>query len=282
MILAFGTDSSIKELRRIRDQARDDRPIVAWLDRAIGLAERVAALGSRLPRIFHCASRAGTVRQQPNYADVYYGREFYGAAASLWSAIFDVDPSVADDLHAGYRYDAACAAALAGCGKGRDANPPDIAARTRLRGQALNWLTADRLAWAKLLDSGPATSRPAVVRALQNWQETRELAGLRDEAGLSALPQDEQKAWRAFWADVNVLLRKARGDHPQKGASAFDDHARMCKLECISPITLHTGVEVVLGNCRLDYGRANTSDGRSSRPSRRFHSAALSALPHEL
>jgi hypothetical protein len=36
------------------------------------------------------------------------------------------------------------------------------------------------------------------------------LAGLRDEAALAKLPEDEQEACRALWAEVDALLTKAR------------------------------------------------------------------------
>jgi tetratricopeptide (TPR) repeat protein len=42
------------------------------------------------------------------------------AAARLYSGAFAVDPRLAQDLHAGYRFNAARAAARAGCGVGRD------------------------------------------------------------------------------------------------------------------------------------------------------------------
>jgi hypothetical protein len=47
------------------------------------------------------------------------------------------------------------------------------------------------------------------VRALQHWKADADLAGLRDPA---TLPEDEQKACRALWAEVDALLAKVRGE----------------------------------------------------------------------
>ena len=80
------------------------------------------------------------------------------------------EPKLGDDHRAGYRYNSACAAALAGCGQGMDDPKPHAAARSRLRGQALDWLKAERAAWAKVLDAGDAQARSVVAQNRRHWQ----------------------------------------------------------------------------------------------------------------
>ena len=116
-----------------------------------------------------------------------------------------------------YRYNAACAAALAGCGRSRDDPPPDDFAKARWRKQAIDWLTADLAAWAKNLESGPPQARQAISRTLQHWKADTDLAGLRDPAAVGELPEDEQKACRALWAEVDALLAKASGGIKSSG-----------------------------------------------------------------
>ena len=111
-----------------------------------------------------------------------------------------------------HRYNAACAAALAGCGQGKDDPPLDDAARTRWRKQAIDWLKADLAAWSKILESGPPQARPFIAQTLQHWKADPDLAGLRDPAALDKLPEDEQNACRALWKDVDALLARAGGD----------------------------------------------------------------------
>ena len=124
------------------------------------------------------------------------------------------DPKLGDDRQDRHRYNAACAAALAGCGQGTDDPKPDDAARAGLRGQALDWLKAERAAWAKVLDVGGPQSRPLVQQTLQHWQADTDLAGVRDADALAKLPESERDAWRSLWAEVDALLARARGGRP--------------------------------------------------------------------
>jgi serine/threonine-protein kinase len=62
------------------------------------------------------------------------------------------------------------------------------------RAKALDWLTAE-------FESRP----PAAM--LRKWQHYADLAAVRDEAALAALPPDEATAWRAFWQRVADAAR---------------------------------------------------------------------------
>src|SRR5262249_15499265 len=62
-------------------------------------------------------------------AGVCRARKLHAAAARLYAAAFTADSNLAGDLNAGYRYNAARAAALAGCGRGNDVDPLDEAER---------------------------------------------------------------------------------------------------------------------------------------------------------
>ena len=123
-------------------------------------------------------------------------------------------PKLGDNRQTQHLYNAACAAALAAAGRGQDDPPPDEAAKARLRGQALGWLKAELESWTRLLGSGPPQARPAIVKTLQHWQKDTDLAGIRDPEARARLPEAEQNAWRAFWAEVDALLKKAQGDRP--------------------------------------------------------------------
>ena len=110
-----------------------------------------------------------------------------------------------------HRYNAARAAALAECGKGKDDPVPDEVEKAKLRGQAREWLKAELGAEAKLLESGSPQARAKVDRALERWRKDADLAGIRDQTELVKLPEDERKGWHALWADVDTLLKKANG-----------------------------------------------------------------------
>jgi serine/threonine-protein kinase len=131
-------------------------------------------------------------------------KQQYAAAARLYAAAFAADPKLAEDLRAGHRYNAACAAALAGCGQGTDAAPGDGKERSRLRRQALDWLRAGLAAWGKRLDNAPDEVRTAAEQALRHWQQDADFAHVRG-AALTKLPEAERQAWQNLWHEIQAL-----------------------------------------------------------------------------
>ena len=131
--------------------------------------------------------------------------------ARLYAAAFAADSKLAEDLQAGRRYHAACAAAEAGGGSGADA--PTIAddERTRWRGQARDWLRADLAAWSRIAARGTATDSALVVQTLTAWQCDPALAGLRDRTVLEGFSADEREECITLWKDVDLVLKRARG-----------------------------------------------------------------------
>jgi serine/threonine-protein kinase len=133
------------------------------------------------------------------------------AMARLYADAFAASPRLADDLGAGHRYNAARAAARAGCGQGKDAAALDQKQRASWRQQALDWLRAELAMHTKLTASGPANARSFVQQTLRHGQEDRDLAGLRDAAALAKLAAEERAACAKLWADVAALLKKVEG-----------------------------------------------------------------------
>jgi tetratricopeptide (TPR) repeat protein len=145
--------------------------------------------------------------ERQTLAKIAYEQKEFAFAARLWAEVFTRDPKSADDLHAGHRLSAARAAALAAAGQGGSAAKLDDQVRSRLRQQALDWLRADRAAWAERLRSGPPEARAAMEQTLARLQQEPDLAGIRDADSLARLPEDERKAFEQLWSDVAVLLK---------------------------------------------------------------------------
>jgi serine/threonine-protein kinase len=115
--------------------------------------ERLAELDARLPRILDGRDKPGSLGEQLMLAKICQEcKKLYVAAARFYSDAFGANANLAEDLRSQARYNAGCAAALAGCGKGEDAYILNDQERTRLRKQALDWLRADLAAWTKLAD----------------------------------------------------------------------------------------------------------------------------------
>jgi tetratricopeptide (TPR) repeat protein len=140
-----------------------------------------------------------------------YHKRQHVAAARFYADAFAADPKLCDDLQAGHRYNAACSAALAAAGQGKDATGLDDKERARLRKQALDWLRADLALRTRQMRNG-SPGEPAQARAaLVHWQTDRDLAGLRDAAALAKVPAEERAACAKLWADVAALLKTAEG-----------------------------------------------------------------------
>jgi tetratricopeptide (TPR) repeat protein len=187
-------------------------PSARWLRNA----ERAAALASKLPAFLRSDYRPRDNAERLGLAQVCMPTKHYPAAARLYADVFASEPKLADDLKAGHRYSAACAAALAGCGQGKDADRTDDQKRRRLRRQALKWLRADLAAYHQMLEKEPGKNRRLIVQQMQHWQADTDFASVRGEA-LAKLPAAERKAWRQLWTDVANLLARAKPQAaPQK------------------------------------------------------------------
>jgi tetratricopeptide (TPR) repeat protein len=180
-------------------------PSAEWLRQA----QQLAALEPRLPTLLMGQAQPADTAERLTLA--FFCQEhkkLYAAAARWYAEAFSAKPKLADDLLAGHRYNAACAAALAGCGQGKDAATLDEAKKATWRRQALEWLRADPRQWAKRVESGPPQSRQEVQQTLTHWKDDSDLAGVRGEPALAKLPEAERPAWRKLWADVEAVLRE--------------------------------------------------------------------------
>ena len=135
----------------------------------------------------------------------------FALSARLYGEALANAPGLGGDRRAQHAYNAACAAALAGCGQGNDVPPPDDVARARLRRQARAWLEAELAAWATVLDRGSAELKAVVPQTLKHWKSDTDLAGIRDEKDLAKLSKDERALFQQLWKDVDQVLTKAAG-----------------------------------------------------------------------
>jgi serine/threonine-protein kinase len=174
-------------------------------------AEQILALDARLPAVLKGNVHPAGTAERVAFARICYLRKLHATAARLYAEAFQADPGLVNDRRPVHAYNAACSAALAGCGHGTDDPPPDATIRSKLRGQALDWLRDELAAWSKLLDDGALDARTQVQQALAHWKDDRDLAGLRDPAALAQLPADEQRACQVLWSAVEAVLAKVRG-----------------------------------------------------------------------
>jgi hypothetical protein len=181
------------------------RPVAS---RQLQQCQRWQTLEQNLPAVLS-GQLPARVAERLDYAQLCAVTRRHQASARLYAEAFNADARLADPLQAGHRYDAACAAAQAGCGKGADAGPLDDQERARLRRQALDWLRADLTAWARQAASDKEADRARVRQTLGRWQHDPDLAGVRTKEALAKLPEAERADWQELWTDVRALLQNA-------------------------------------------------------------------------
>jgi Flp pilus assembly protein TadD len=181
------------------------------------LCDRLLPLARKLPAVLKGEIKLRSAAERLEFADLCMRpfQQRYGDATRLYAEAFAADPKLADDLNSWNRYIAACAAALAAAGQGKDSIQPDDKEKARLRGQALEWLQADLALWSKLAQSGQPQDRARVLKTLRRWQQDSDLASVRDMNALAKLAQAERDAWRKLWAAVDALLAKAGASQSQ-------------------------------------------------------------------
>jgi serine/threonine-protein kinase len=195
--------------RRCLDQLPARHQLRPTATRLLQRCERLLALEARLPAVLEGKDKPADAAERLDFAALCQATQRPAAAARFCADAFAADAKLADDLRAGHRYNAACAAALAAAGRGSDAPKPDDKERARLRGQALGWLRADLAAQAKQLKSWLPGAAGQAKAALRHWQQDADLAGVRDKSALAELPADERAEWEKLWAEVADLLRRA-------------------------------------------------------------------------
>ncbi len=173
-------------------------------------AESFADLNARLPALQKEQEKPKDARERLALAQLcQLHKKLFVASARWYREAFAAAPRLADDLNAGHRYNAACAAALAGCGQGRDADKLDAKERARLRQQALDLLRADLEAYRQVLEKSAGKAGPAIAQRMQHWLQDGDFARVRGEKTPAKLPEPERKEWQKLWQEVEALRQRA-------------------------------------------------------------------------
>jgi serine/threonine-protein kinase len=211
---------AVEELRR-GDELGSRQP--GWGNRSALLrnAETLAALDTRLPALLKGREKPKDARERLALAQVCQMpcKKLYAAAARFSRDAFAEEPKLADDLDDQHRYNAACAAALAGCGQGNDAVKLDDKERSGLRRQALDWLRADIKAYRQDMEKSAGKLSPVIAQRMQHWLTDRDFNLVRGHANLAQLPEAERQEWQKLWQEVEAL-RQSAARQPTAASSA--------------------------------------------------------------
>jgi tetratricopeptide (TPR) repeat protein len=197
--------------RRALDLLPSGHSLRDFLTRQLRQCEFWLALDTKFPAIERGDIQPADANEQLALAVLCQQYKLrYAAAARYFAAAYTANARLAHDLTRQRRYTAACAAALAAAGQGKDAAQLDDKGRARFRRLALAWLQADLAAWTQVAARDSASARAAVRGTLEHWQKDSDLAGVRETDALAHLSEAEQKAWRQLWADVAALRKRVQ------------------------------------------------------------------------
>jgi serine/threonine-protein kinase len=182
-------------------------PSAQW----VRAAERRVELDAKLPAILIGEEEPADTAERLGLAQLCQMpcKKRFAAAQRFYSEAFAAEPKLADDLNAQHRYNAACAAALAGCGQGVNADKLDEKERARLRQQALDWLRADLKAYRQAMERAADKVSGALAQRLQHWLQDNDFAGVRGPDALAKLPEAEREEWQKLWQEVEALRQRA-------------------------------------------------------------------------
>jgi serine/threonine protein kinase/tetratricopeptide (TPR) repeat protein len=174
------------------------------------LTERLLALDQKLSAVLEGKKKPADVGERLDFAQIcQMHRKRHAAAVRFYSEAFEMQKDLAEDREHLLRYNAACSAALAGCGQGKDA-PAEDAERARLRQKALEWLRADLKTESELLKSWWPGKADEARKRLKHWLDDSDFNGVRGAAALNKLPQAERQAWQQLWSDVADTLARSQ------------------------------------------------------------------------
>jgi tetratricopeptide (TPR) repeat protein len=201
-------DEAAAALRKVGDLLPANSPVRQHARQLEQQCERYKVLDARFAAILRGKEQPADALEQLLFSQLCFTKKHYAGAARFSLAAFAAEPKLADGLE-GPRYEAAGAAALAGCGHGEDAAELDDKERARWRRQALAWLRQDLASWDRVQRAN-AKAGVRVRQVMQSWQADDDLAGLRDADALERLPPAERQECRALWQEVEALLRRAQ------------------------------------------------------------------------
>ena len=174
--------------------------------------ERMIELNEELPAILRGEGNSGDFTDLVLLARLCRAKQLYAAEARSWKS------AVEEDLAklGGNLWNVALAAARAGCGQGKDTDAVDDAERSAWRRKALEWLWKYLERVKSFYSPGDPDSVRTFKLNLENMKSDGDLEALRGERYLALLPERDRKDFKAFWAELDRLLEKARKQEQAK------------------------------------------------------------------
>jgi tetratricopeptide (TPR) repeat protein len=174
-------------------------------------AQRLVELDAKLPQLLKGETRPANAAECLEIASLCgHYKKHHVAAVRFYREAFAAEPKWAGEKTSRYRYDAACDAALAGCGQGKDVDHLNALERARLRKQALDWLRGNLTALRNIPEKDKEKAPPVVFQRMQRWLDDTDFNCVRAADALAKLPEAERADWQRLWEEVAALRQRAQ------------------------------------------------------------------------
>jgi eukaryotic-like serine/threonine-protein kinase len=130
----------------------------------------------------------------------------YNTSTQLFRLAFERYPQSLENLQDAHRWNAACAAVLAGTDQGTEVDL-DEKSKSELRDQGYRWLTEHVDVLCKELNQEDTKTGDLARRHLQDILKDQDFESVRTSNSLQKLPESERTKWQALWNKIRALLK---------------------------------------------------------------------------
>jgi tetratricopeptide (TPR) repeat protein len=169
--------------------------------------QRLIMLDAQLTAVLGGTAEPNNAAQQIEFATLCALKKLHSAAARFYADAFSAEPKLAADLNQQHRYNAACSAALAANGRGKDARMLPDKVVGMFRRWAFRWLRDDLKDYSRDAKQKPQLKQ-VIQQRLAHWRTDSDLASVREPQALDRLHEDERAEWQALWRDVDELAKR--------------------------------------------------------------------------
>jgi len=184
-------------------------PLRERLTTAYARVQKLQALERRLPALVAGREKAEDGGEALQVAWLLAHQAQYAAAAEFFGVAFELEPALANNVQAGNRFNAACAALVAGSIRDQGGRKLDAKERERLRRRAIEWLQAELVALSESLEKEPLQSQWLLREALARWRSSPDLDSIRDSEGVEPLPAAQREKSKELWQQFRDIEARA-------------------------------------------------------------------------
>jgi tetratricopeptide (TPR) repeat protein len=211
LALALVQQAQFTEALTALEKGRDRLPLVdpkrIRFQQGVQYCQKLVKLDTRLPAVITGKEKPESATQQIEFAQICVLKKIHFAAARFYDGAFSAEPKLAADLNQQHRYKAACSAALAASGRGKDARMLPDKVVGMFRRWAFRWLSDDLKVYSRDAKQKPQLKQE-IQRRLTHWKSDPDLVSVRDRQALDRLHEDERAEWQALWCDVDELAKQ--------------------------------------------------------------------------